>query len=642
MASPKESTMLVRSVELDCRAVEGQPNQFEISFSSEAPYMRGGFQEILLHEQGSVDLSRFDSGMGALLFAHGRDPNYGKVPIGSVVRAWLDESARKCRAIISFDEDDDSCTRLKNKLEKGILKGVSVGYRVGAWTELLAGQRSADGRFSGPAEIASVWTPHEISLEPIPADFSVGFGKSMENDEEEKSMSMKESDKTIERGVTQQEGAVKEPFVLQPSTDVAAVERARSLEISSLCRSFEIDPTEYIKNGDSIDAVRAAILDGIQKKNAPVQVGGEDVQIVADEGDKLRAAATDGLLLRCNQSVNAAAPGASEFRGMSLQNIAIECLMRSGVTNANRLDKTELFRRSMTPDSAFSAIAANVANRVVLSSHETAPTTFQHWTSKASSTDFRPTDIYEISEAGDLVEIPQNGEFKEARLSDKAVATRRLLTFGRMITFTRQMFINDDIEMISRTLAKFTLAFSRGTNKAVYEILRKNPTVYDGAALFSSGHGNLGTAAVPGTNSFAEARRMMRKQKDIGNQAYLNIAPAYVLTSAADETAVEKLLVSLADPSASNSGVANVFRNKMIPIVDAELDVDTGAQPYYFAADPRLADTIEVAYLNGNESPTVETQPSFDELGIKFRVFGDRAVTLLGYKGLFKNPGQAQ
>ena len=133
----------------------------------------------------------------------------------------------------------------------------------------------------------------------------------------------------------------------------------------------------------------------------------------------------------------------------------------------------------------------------------------------------------------------------------------------------------------------------------------------------------------------------MRTQRDISDNAYLNLSPAYILSSAADETEVEKLLTSLADPGSGNSGVANVFRNRMRLIVDAELDVDSGAQPYYFVADPRMADTIEVCYLNGSETPIVESRMAFDELGVQYRVYIDRGVTLLGYRGLFKNPGKA-
>ncbi len=54
-----------------------------------------------------------------------------------------------------------------------------------------------------------------------------------------------------------------------------------------------------------------------------------------------------------------------------------------------------------------------------------------------------------------------------------------------------------------------------------------------------------------------------------------------------------------------------------------------------------MADTIEVCYLNGSETPIVESRMAFDELGVQYRVYIDRGVTLLGYRGLFKNPGKA-
>ncbi len=655
---PETGVAMFRSGVLERQDVEGQENQYEISFSSEEPYARWGDAEVLLHEAGAVDLSRFED-VGTLLFSHGHDPNYGRVPIGKVVRAWLDESDRKCKAIIQLDEEDEACKRLQSKLKQGMLRGVSVGYSVGAWTRLEPGQKSADGRFVGPMYIAAQWTPHEISLEPVPADPTVGLGKNFDN-EEDNHMSLKTGNPATAPEGTVTPAAVpaanptpegvagarsQDPELpAAGSADSAALERARVLEISNMCRSFDIDAESFIRDGVSVADARTAVLEKLQRRGAsnPVDTGGRgEVTIVKEEIDKVRSAATDGLLMRCGVSVAKPADGAREFRGMSLHDIAVECLVRSGVSNAHRMSKDELLKRSMTPDSAFSAIASEVANRTVLAAHETAPTTFQHWTSKATSSDFRPTDIYEISASGELDEIPQNGEFKEGKLSDAPVATRRLLTFGKIVSFTRQMFINDDISLITRTLTAYTLAFQRGINKAVYQILKNNPTMRDGYTLFSANHKNLGTGAVPGTASFSEARKLMRQQKDLGGGVTLNISPSFVLASSADETPVEALLASLADPSSNNSGVANVFRNKMQLIVDAELDVDSGAQPYYFAADPRLADTIEVSYLNGVEQPMVEMQADFDTLGFRYRVYGDRGVTLTGYRGLVKNPGKS-
>ncbi len=93
---------------------------------------------------------------GALLFAHGRDVNYGLVPVGRIVRAWLDEEKRQCRAVIEMDEDDPDSARLKSKLEKGMLSGVSIGYRLlTPYQQLKAGDTSANGRFTGPAYVAT-------------------------------------------------------------------------------------------------------------------------------------------------------------------------------------------------------------------------------------------------------------------------------------------------------------------------------------------------------------------------------------------------------------------------------------------------------------------------------------------------------
>ena len=633
--------MLFRS--LECRAAEEGANRFEISFSSEAPVSRWGCREILLHTKDSVDLSRFaPGGAGSLLFAHGMDPRYGKLPVGRVVRAWLDEAERKCRAVIELDTDDPDAQRLQGKLERGMLSGVSVGCKVNQWLELAAGDTSPDGRIEGPASLGIQWTPYEISLEPVPADATVGLGRAMEMETEREANSMGNITRNESGTIPAQSAPAAQEA--PAAEDPVLAERRRATEIETLCRSFGEDPGAYIREGTSVETVRAAILDRLSQERTPI-VGRSSaetrgVQVTTDEGDKLRAAATDGLLLRSGVFVEHPADGAREFRGMGIQDVARECLRVSG-ENPARLSADEVLRRSLTPDSAFVSITSNAANRAVLGAMQHAPTTYQAWTSVGSAKDFKPTNIYEVNDGGTLREIPQNGEFTEAKLSDAPVAVRQLITVGKMLSFTRQMFINDEFDLILRMVTAHVQAFQRGINQAVYALLKANPAMLDGDQLFSSAHKNLGTAAAPGTDSFSEARLLMRRQTEADGVTRLNLSPAFVLCGAADETKVEQLLHSLAAPEGTNSGVANVFRSAMTPVVDAELDVDGGAQPFYFAAHPSLAPTIEVSYLNGVEAPTVETETDFDRLGIRYRVYGDRGVTLLGYRGLVKNPGKA-
>ena len=163
---------------MDCsiRAMEGEGNErkFILSFSSEVPYERWWGVEILSHKEGAIDLTRLNS-IGCMLYNHNRD----KV-IGKILRAWI-ENDRGC-AEVEFDEDAES-DLIYQKVKNETLKGVSVGYCVNAWEEVMAGKKSSDGRFTGPCEIATSWEPYEISIVSVPADPTVGVGRSHEEEQ---------------------------------------------------------------------------------------------------------------------------------------------------------------------------------------------------------------------------------------------------------------------------------------------------------------------------------------------------------------------------------------------------------------------------------------------------------------------------
>lgn len=153
------------------RAVEGEERTVELSFSSEEPYSRWWGVEILDHTEGCVDLERLNS-IGCALFNHKRD-----VVIGKVLKAWKEDG--RCLAHIRFDDDQESDIIYK-KVKSKTLQGVSVGYTVDSWEEVMPGKKSADGRFTGPCEIAKKWTPFEISIVSVPADPTVGVGREFE------------------------------------------------------------------------------------------------------------------------------------------------------------------------------------------------------------------------------------------------------------------------------------------------------------------------------------------------------------------------------------------------------------------------------------------------------------------------------
>ena len=175
--STEQSGTLQRCINISSiRAVEGEGNgrRFELSFSSEEPYDRWWGTEILSHAEGAVNLDRLNS-IGVLLYNHNRD----KV-IGKIISAEIKDLRGK--ATVEFDEDAESEVVFQ-KVKTGTLKGVSVGYMVEVWEEVAANKKSSDGRFTGPCDIATRWTPYEISIVSIPADPTVGVGRSHQQTE---------------------------------------------------------------------------------------------------------------------------------------------------------------------------------------------------------------------------------------------------------------------------------------------------------------------------------------------------------------------------------------------------------------------------------------------------------------------------
>lgn len=177
----KMLTNQTRMMAGEIRAIGSNERAFELSFSSETPVERWFGKEILNHDVESIDLQRLKE-VGVCLFSHGNDVYYGKMPIASIDRVWLDKNERRLKAQITFDDDANS-DKVFQKVNKGLLKGVSFGYTVSVWEELSPGATSSNGRFTGPAYIGMKWEPFEISIEPTPADPNVGVAREIKIDE---------------------------------------------------------------------------------------------------------------------------------------------------------------------------------------------------------------------------------------------------------------------------------------------------------------------------------------------------------------------------------------------------------------------------------------------------------------------------
>jgi len=137
---------------------------------------------------------------------------------------------------------------------------------------------------------------------------------------------------------------------------------------------------------------------------------------------------------------------------------------------------------------------------------------------------------------------------------------------------------------------------------------------------------HYGTAIMP-------ARRYKPQDKSlVENGVKLNITPKYLLVAPENETKAKQLLSSESDPSANNSGVANVHRNTLDIVVDSELE----ATPWYLAAPRR---TIKVLYLQGTGRKPIVRESDRNLSGVTFECVFDFGVYAEDFRGLYKNAG---
>ena len=618
-----------RDFRAEASTAEGR--SVELSFSSEEPVQRYDwvadefYSEILDHSAAAVDLTRLES-VGSVLFNH----DSWSLPVARIDKVWLDETARKGRARITFD-DDEEAERILAKVRSGSLRGVSVGYGVSKWEEISSGEK-ADG-IAGPAKIARRWQPFEISIVTVPADPSVGVGRSMNTTE----------DKPMEENTPIQNPApTPEPAPAPAADNAVEAERARCAAITELCRAFGMDPDEHIRSGASVNDVNAAIVARMRRERAPLPVAGSvhasTVNVDIDAADKFRAAAADGLRLRLGAQIAHPASGAEEFRGAHLIDLAREVVERKGERVSRGIAYDDLAKRAMAT-SDFPLILGNVADAILKDAYAAAPSTWRGWCAAGSLSDFKVQRTVRLSETGNLELIPEGGEYTMAEFTE-AEDGIQLFTFGKKFALTRQAIVNDDLRAFTRLPQRFGSAAARTINHAVYALLVANPKTYDNKTVFHSAHNNLAsTGAALSAAALSAARAAMRRQTGLKGDDALNISPAYLIIPPEIETTARQLMFSETDLTANASGVVNVFRNSLSIIVEAEL-ADTKA--WYLAAAPAAVDTFEVAFLDGVQSPFIEQRESWNTDGIEYKVRLDFGVKCWDYRGLYKNPGPSE
>ncbi|EFG9839547.1 peptidase [Shigella boydii] len=328
---------------------------------------------------------------------------------------------------------------------------------------------------------------------------------------------------------------------------------------------------------------------------------------------------------------------------MSLFEMAQASLTDRGITVNGFINRSQVVNAAFTHSSSdFSHILAGGAEKSVLKGWQDSGETFQKWTRTGSLSNFHEAKRVGLNGFSKLDKVPEGAEYKYITTSDKGVPIA-LATYGNIFSVTRQAIINDDLTQLTTIPMAMGRAAARTVGNLVYLLLTGNGKFTDGKALFHADHKNL-IAKDMDMEGLNEARKLMRLQEDANGDS-LNITPAFVLVPAALESAAHRAILSSSSlfpvdgegTINQNPGIINVVKDMAEVIVEPRLD-KANSKEWYVAAAKGM-DTIEVAYLDGIDTPYLEEQEGFTVDGVAWKVRIDAGVAALDYRGLLKSSG---
>lgn len=658
-----------RVLSIEAGRGEGAERSYPAALSSEQPVRQGFGWEVLSHDKSAVNMARAVRGL-PLLFNHKNDDHLGRV-------ADIRLDGDKLRGALRFSPNNERARQVQADVDGGFLGDVSIRYSIDEYEHT-----KVDGN---DAIRVTKWTPMEVSVVTVPADSSVGIGRSQQ---EGTSMTTENTGATPDKG----DGSVAVVDFLEARRSAeregaesgAKRERERIAEIDKVFSPFAARGGDYaalkdecIRKGSTVDQARASLLALVAgtPEATPTAVAGQPpqpdrpsapfVQAGRDAGEKLVEGLQRAIELRAGMIVGDEAKrevASNEFTSMSLPDMIRTWGARNGI-RVNFPTASQMIghvltegRRAIPPGMTttdFAGIVANVAGKSLLAGWEEAMTTWRQWVRIGTVNDFRRVNRTGLSGADLLSAVVEGAEYTHGDMADR---TEYLTAgaYGKKFAITRAALLADDVGAFSAIPRKMGRAADLTVNKTVIDLLCSasgvGPTLnQDSTALFDAAtHVNYVTSgAAPSVATLDVGRKQMARQTDPNNGMPLNIKPKYLMVPSALETTAKVLIASEKDPLGTTNATGgattpNIFYNALTVISEPYLDDSShtkGTTAWYLMADQNMHDTFEVAFVGGQSTPYLESRDGWDVDGIEYKVRIEFGVSALDFRGMFRNDG---
>ena len=301
---------------------------------------------------------------------------------------------------------------------------------------------------------------------------------------------------------------------------------------------------------------------------------------------------------------------------MGLKQLYTECAHAGGwngyLNNGNLGEAVSAIKASFSTVN-LPGILSNAINKRIKAGWDYAEDSWRKIADITSVSDYKQFSTYVLNSKGDYEEVANGGTIPTGELAETGYSNQ-LKRYGLMFSIDEMDIINDDMGAINQRAFQFGRKASLKLNKVFWTLFQADTD------FFKAANNNIvASAGALSAESLAKLVKAFRKQTDV-NGDILGYEPRILLVPAALEVEAQKLYddAEIRDTTASKQYLTgNPWRGKFTPVASAYLTSD---DDYYLLADPTIAATMQVAFLNGQQAPVVESNPTnFDTFGISYR-----------------------
>lgn len=288
-------------------------------------------------------------------------------------------------------------------------------------------------------------------------------------------------------------------------------------------------------------------------------------------------------------------------------------------------------------------ILSNVANKFLLQGFTAVEDAWRQITAIRSVRDFKQVTSYRLTGGFDFEEVGADGELKHATTGEESF-TNQARTFGIMHVITRKDIMNDDLGALTAIPQRIGRGGALKLNRVFWA------EFMDNGSFFTADNANYqeGAATALGIDALTAAEQLFFDQVDSDGNP-LAIMPELLLVPNSLNVTASKLFkdTELRDTTANKKDTTgNPHAGKFRVVRSAYLTnaaiTGNSAKAWYLLANPSNLATIEVAFVNGVQQPTVETADAdFNVLGVQMRGYWDFGVNKQDHRAGVKSKGEA-